>query len=917
MTPMLALQHVTELVKDNVNPPVYIQDRRAHQLMILKLKGGEPSTNKKAQRYQTFSEAHKQNLLWKGIKVEGTGNAPKRLIWVGSKEPITAENYWQMVESNVAFRDAIYKSNRTEYGPAVDAVSIKTNILNKVSRNVFSRKLARAGRKAGKKSLKKQLNKISSGNKASKDIMEAALDKAGREIVDKTTNEIVEELNEETATNALKKNFKKVSGKLGKNVLKSALNVFRISDGADHYCTIYNSLRGANLLVKTYKRRNIIRLAIAYLSVSDQLKVDQSYGGTELTEEQLAFMGNNLTQVSNQTGETDLSQMDLTKNRNALDSFGIKYLEENSNQDAEPARVNPYADPQTKESLQRVQVGQSPEVNNFFQQLLSSSPLSNSSYADQFCKFINSPTFIALEFAAGVGIAIITGGIANIGVGAALDIVTGLAGSFGVKIIGNYLADAMVAGATSNLFGADTTGEDLGNVIAAGGTASLNETTMHGGGTVMNKYDYATFKAQERIFLAQRAEMIRYNRSPFDITTRHTFLGSIISQILPYSAKITTFGGQLATITQLAKTSFFNLLPGSQALADTKRQRLDSYYMDMCQDNDIQQLGSDIATDPFCNVMIGTSTTALAIDNPEYGALKVLKHLAKDINKPFKRKKQINDNGIIPSIRRNGKVKYDKDIRAKHIKEFRFDCVNRDGTPLGIPDKDKKDEERKNVTQGNGEVCSLNYSPETIYYSLYFLDERVQCNLDQGQNCHNETTAQAYTAQASGGANSSGGSAGPGNYGGATLSKAVSSWGGHKNGQIPLSALTLVGRQSANDLNYKAYLHPDAAAGFKALNAAFRQKFGSSIHITAAYRSLARQRYLKRTKGRLAAAPGTSNHGWGLAADLGSGINRFGSAQHRWMQANAGKYGWCHPPWARRNGRLPEPWHWEYCRPVK
>ena len=45
---------------------------------------------------------------------------------------------------------------------------------------------------------------------------------------------------------------------------------------------------------------------------------------------------------------------------------------------------------------------------------------------------------------------------------------------------------------------------------------------------------------------------------------------------------------------------------------------------------------------------------------------------------------------------------------------------------------------------------------------------------------------------------------------------------------------------------------------------------------------------------KLAAAPGTSNHGWALAVDLCGGINRFGTAQTAWMQVNAVHYGWVH-----------------------
>ena len=58
--------------------------------------------------------------------------------------------------------------------------------------------------------------------------------------------------------------------------------------------------------------------------------------------------------------------------------------------------------------------------------------------------------------------------------------------------------------------------------------------------------------------------------------------------------------------------------------------------------------------------------------------------------------------------------------------------------------------------------------------------------------------------------------------------------------------------------------------------------------------------------------PGTSNHGWGVAADLCGGVQRFSTLQHVWLSQNAPKYRWVHPDWAQQNGSRPEPWHWEY-----
>ena len=108
---------------------------------------------------------------------------------------------------------------------------------------------------------------------------------------------------------------------------------------------------------------------------------------------------------------------------------------------------------------------------------------------------------------------------------------------------------------------------------------------------------------------------------------------------------------------------------------------------------------------------------------------------------------------------------------------------------------------------------------------------------------------------------------------------------------------------------------PAAAQAAAALSAAYAQQFGVPLPVTDSYRSRAGQEACTRAKGSLCAVPGTSQHGWGLALDLGGGVQRFGSAQHEWMRANAGQFGWYLPGWAHprsEGGTKPEPWHWEH-----
>ena len=99
-------------------------------------------------------------------------------------------------------------------------------------------------------------------------------------------------------------------------------------------------------------------------------------------------------------------------------------------------------------------------------------------------------------------------------------------------------------------------------------------------------------------------------------------------------------------------------------------------------------------------------------------------------------------------------------------------------------------------------------------------------------------------------------------------------------------------------------LAPAAADAFRRMRAAARAD-GVDIGATGAYRDYASQVELARRKGLyssggLAATPGTSQHGWGLALDVD--VDAEGQA---WLRANAAGFGFFED--------VPrEPWHWEY-----
>jgi len=150
------------------------------------------------------------------------------------------------------------------------------------------------------------------------------------------------------------------------------------------------------------------------------------------------------------------------------------------------------------------------------------------------------------------------------------------------------------------------------------------------------------------------------------------------------------------------------------------------------------------------------------------------------------------------------------------------------------------------------------------------------------------------------------------------LTNATSSWGGFSNGKIPSSAL----RYSSSG----AYDSGAFQVAGEAYELMYEAALAQGLDIQAScYRSFENQQKLYDVNPDFSATPGTSNHGWGLAFDIGELVSRystkyngydkaqmFQTPEYLWLKQNAYKYGFGHPTWAQEGGSRPEPWHWEF-----
>lgn len=110
------------------------------------------------------------------------------------------------------------------------------------------------------------------------------------------------------------------------------------------------------------------------------------------------------------------------------------------------------------------------------------------------------------------------------------------------------------------------------------------------------------------------------------------------------------------------------------------------------------------------------------------------------------------------------------------------------------------------------------------------------------------------------------------------------------NGRVPLASLDRVASGQ--------YLWKPAAVSYLRMRSAARAS-GVNLDLAASYRSYGKQVSLSHSEPGLAAAPGTSDHGWGRAIDVD------GARADKWLDANASKFGWYH--------QVPgEPWHFTF-----
>lgn len=202
-----------------------------------------------------------------------------------------------------------------------------------------------------------------------------------------------------------------------------------------------------------------------------------------------------------------------------------------------------------------------------------------------------------------------TGGVAKILSSIIVETAGAIVLEAGVTAILAFLIPTITNSLYMNAYDA-LAGLEAGHAFANGAAAG-NMTLSRNGSAQMpaTKENVLGFRKVQNTVIAMNAELDRKNRSPFDITSRNTFLGSIANSLLP-----TIFSTRISSITALTKSTSSSLaaLNPLSALADSGENS--SYITTFGNCERLEKELGDVGGDLYCNPITTTDPSTLDLD---------------------------------------------------------------------------------------------------------------------------------------------------------------------------------------------------------------------------------------------------------------------------------------------------------------
>ncbi len=559
---------------------------RTPQIMKYMLQGGNQTTVTwyGAKKYKHMSNSFQKRLASYGIEVEGSGTN-RVLKW--NDETISASDFINKYHSDVDFRDAYSSAKRGRVATFFDDIANKIYQKLGLSRNLFSgfkqTNDADADLAAFDKTMSQKFEgnttNLSTGNKQEREVTTKGED--GKEV---TTTVVENKIDGGSGANKSGTSVAEAEVQAKSFVSGLAKNAATATGILDASCAV---LKVANLISMAVAANEIYQSINYFMGFMENIsKMKAGYGDTSAYHEVMNFLSTSTTaQVQKLSNGSSESKEDVTGA--PLQSNGMQMVLADA--PAQKATTQNY-------SLDR--------TTNAVVKFLGFNTITATGCA--LTQIAESALSMAVTIGTG-GLAKIVGSffvatVVNVGIATAVNAAVG------------FLVPTIAQALFTNVF-ETATGIPAGELFTKGASAANTRVGRSGSGQSLSSKSVATaFNQATNTILAMDAEIDRKNLSPFDVTNKNTFLGSIAYSLAPSLA--TT---KLTSITSLMRTTSTALASiGGRASAEGENSSYMTTFGDCPALEEIGAVG-----DIYCNPVTTTdlSTIELDPDDSTYGAV--------------------------------------------------------------------------------------------------------------------------------------------------------------------------------------------------------------------------------------------------------------------------------------------------------
>ena len=167
-----------------------------------------------------------------------------------------------------------------------------------------------------------------------------------------------------------------------------------------------------------------------------------------------------------------------------------------------------------------------------------------------------------------------------------------------IPIAAKNLTKMLIQDAATEWFG-----EDLGNALISGANKYLGGNGTSGAESPASEEKVRSYISMRDVVIAEEAEYQRSIRSPFDMTSKYTFLGSLVHAAMPLVFSGNSVMSKATGVANLMTSSIVGLLPTAMAIGE---------HDELASVGDCPLLESTGAVgDAFCNPYIITDTSTI------------------------------------------------------------------------------------------------------------------------------------------------------------------------------------------------------------------------------------------------------------------------------------------------------------------